>query len=350
MPEAYFELPASDQHEILSAASQHTGRAASILEKDIWLSLVLKSLFSAPDRKPMAFKGGTSLSKVYSVIERFSEDVDITIDYRSLGCETPISELVGLSRGQRDRIGQSLRDNVRAYTHEIIRPHLEAQIAELACGSDCAVEISEDGEKMMVYYPTRAEDQDGYLREFVLIEFGGRNIVNPNEVHAIRPDISEVYPGLAFPVAEDVVVLAADRTFWEKVTLIHAACNKPFPTGLNRNARHWYDLAMLFQHECGQRAMADFDLLEDVIALKSVFYNSKTTNYQQCLAGELNLLPSGENLRLLHEDYLAMQEAGMLNGHILPLEAILVQLSQLQTQINTEVVRRSVLPHPNDPA
>lgn len=340
MPETYFELPARDQHEILSKASSHLGRSASILEKDIWLSLVLKGLFSAPDRKPMAFKGGTSLSKVYSVIRRFSEDVDITIDYRSLGCEIPISELIGLPRKQRDRIGASLRENVRVYTNEIIRPHLEAQLAELECGAECAIEVSEDGENMMIYYPSRAEDQAGYLREFVLIEFGGRNIINPNEVHAIRPEISSVFPGLVFPHAEDVVVLAADRTFWEKVTLIHAACNKPFPSGLNRNGRHWYDLAMLCQHECGQRAIANIDLLKDVIALKSVFYKSATTNYEQCLTGELRLIPDEANLRLLHEDYLAMQEAGMLNGHLIPLAEILDQLLHLQNHLNDALVSR----------
>ena len=86
MSKSYFDLPKAGQREILDEAFAETGRSPSVIEKDIWLTLVLQLLFAMPGRKAMAFKGGTSLSKVHGVIKRFSEDVDITVDYRGLGC------------------------------------------------------------------------------------------------------------------------------------------------------------------------------------------------------------------------------------------------------------------------
>jgi len=334
VPESYFDIPVTEQGELLGVAATETGRSPSVIEKDIWLSLVLQHLFATPNRKAMAFKGGTSLSKVYSVIKRFSEDVDVTIDYRQLGCELPLSELSKLSGRQRTQIGDALKVEVSRYTHEVVQPHLKSELAKLACGAECEVSISENGEELHVYYPSRVADRGGYMRDYVLVEFGGRNIIDPNAVHTIQPDVAELFQGVAFPRAEGVVVLAPERTFWEKVTLIHAQCNKQITEGRERISRHWYDLAMLAQHGIGKRAMNDLELLANVIDLKNVFYRSATTHYERCLAGELNLLPDGDNRVLLEKDYLNMQEAGMLNGHVYPMTQILDELSALQKQIN----------------
>lgn len=331
MPEFYFDLSAEEQSELLGFAATQTGRASSVIEKDIWLSVVLKQLFETPDRKAMAFKGGTSLSKVYSVIQRFSEDVDVTVDYRQLGCDIPLAELVKLSGRQRTKIGESLKAEVSRYTHEVVQPYLHSR---LACGTECDVTISENGEELHVYYPSRISDRDGYMRDYVLVEFGGRNIIDPNAMHTIQPDIAELVPNVTFPPAEGVVVLAPERTFWEKVTLIHAQCNRDIAEGRDRVSRHWYDLAMLAQHEVGKRAMQDIELLSNVIDLKNVFYRSASTHYERCLGGSLNLLPDKANRVVLERDYRSMQEAGMLNGHAYSMEQILDELLVLQNQIN----------------
>lgn len=337
---SYFDLSATDQGELLAAAQIQTGRSPSVLEKDIWLSCVLMALFSMPDRKAMAFKGGTSLSKVYSAIHRFSEDVDITIDYRELGCERSLAEMADMSRRQRDRIGMDLKAQVREYTHERVQPYLQARLQALGCGDECAVTLSDDGENLHVLYPSRVADRGPYLRDHVLVEFGGRNIIEPNAMHTLEPDVAALFPAVAFPRAEGVVVLALERTFWEKATLIHAECNRPINQGRERLSRHWYDLALLARHEAGQRALADLELLADVIGLKEVFYRSGTTNYDQCLAGALNLIPDAENRRMLARDYQQMQRAGMLNGHVLPIEEIFNVLAAVQAQVNERVRRR----------
>lgn len=283
----------------------------------------------------MAFKGGTSLSKVYSLIKRFSEDVDVTIDYRELGCELPASELKELSSRKRSQLGDQLKAAAVQYVQETVHPYLQEQLKLIGGGEACEVVIrGEGGEELHVLYPSCVPNESGYMREYVKLEFGGRNLINPNAIHTIQPDIVEHFLDIMFPIAEGVVVLAPERTFWEKVTLIHAQCHKPIAPGKDRVSRHWYDLAMLAQHEIGKRAVADLGLLADVIDLKSTFYKSGTTNYEKCLEGELQLIPDAENLEKLREDYQAMQDAGMLNGHDFPLESIMSVLQELQDTVN----------------
>lgn len=340
MANAYLNLPAKVQFEILEAAAAASHRPAAILEKDIWLSFLLDRLFRMPDRKPMAFKGGTSLSKVYSAINRFSEDVDITIDYRSLGCNLSLTELLTLGGRHRSRIADGLRDEVARYTTAVVMPYLKRELAALPCAAECNLTLSMDGEKLEVQYPSRAGAQGGYLRDHVLIEFGGRNIIDPNALFTIRPDIASMIPTVGFPESQ-VVVLAAERTFWEKATLIHAACNRPLPEGLNRYARHWYDLAMLARHDCGKKAKADLALLSDVIDLKNTFYRSSTSNYHQCIAGELSLIPDKESLGRLRADYNAMRAASMFYEDAIELSEVLDELLSLQQEINGAAVSQA---------
>lgn len=340
MPKSYFELTASAQREILDEAFIETGRSPSVIEKDIWLTLVLQLLFTMPGRKAMAFKGGTSLSKVHGVIKRFSEDVDITVDFRGLGCEHSVSDLLQLSRGKRGRISDALIAEVGRYTREAVMPYLNDQLQNYGCASECELSVSEDGESIHVHYPTISADAMGYLRDHVLVEFGGRNIIDPNAVHSIQPDIAELFETIDFPKAEQVVVLSPARTFWEKVTLIHAQCNKPIPEGKDRISRHWYDLAMLLQHDVGASAKNDVELLKDVIELKSVFYNSATAQYHRSLSGELNLIPDKQNFSRLEDDYNAMADSGMLNGHVYPLGRIMEDLTSLQEHVNQLLLRK----------
>lgn len=342
-PHSYFKLRAGDQRDIIATAAQETGRAESVIEKDIWLCLVLELMFSMPGVKAMAFKGGTSLSKVYGAIHRFSEDVDVTIDYRSFMPDTTLQDFQELSGNKLKKQGEALKQSVAVYVSEVLKPYLESQLAALT-GRGCAIEIAgKDGEQMHIHYPSRVKEKHDYIKEYCLVEMGGRNIIDPNAIHTIRPEIADLFPNVIFPSAQ-VTVLAGERTFWEKATLIHAACNKPFPEGRNRNSRHWYDLAMLVAHDCGIRAKSDFALLEDVVELKSLFYNQSTAQYDLCLQGGLNLIPSGANLELLHADYNEMIAAGMLNGHVLPMDEILVVLESLQAEINAACNARNTQP------
>lgn len=331
-PERYFDLSPTEQADLLNGLAPVLGRRAEILEKDIWLCQALGVLFSLPCRKPMAFKGGTSLSKVYQAIERFSEDIDVTVDYRSLIDDAP--ELATLGSHQRRRLSDTLKAALTQHVTAELVPALREALMQALPGREIAIEVSEDAEKLWLYYPSAVENTDAYLRPSVLIEFGGRNATLPQDRLIIVPDVASHIPGLAFPIAE-VVVLSPLRTFWEKATLIHVECHRPdLRQGAERLSRHWYDLARLADHEVGRQAVRDVELLQDVLSIKETFYRSGHSHYDRCVAGGLKLVPEAALLEALRVDYQAMLAAQMFYGETLPFERIIERLEALEREIN----------------
>lgn len=331
--EHYFELPVSDQADLLQSLAPVMGRRAEILEKDIWLCQVLDILFQLPCRKPMAFKGGTSLSKVYKAIDRFSEDIDVTIDYRSLVADAPELQSIA-SNSQRSKLSDALKAALTTHVIDELVPTLQAALATALPTQPTSIDVSDDAEKLWVFYPSAVENTDSYVRPSILIEFGGRNSTLPQSTLAISPDIAEHVPDLALPTAR-VSVLSAARTFWEKATLIHVECHRPsLRPGAERLSRHWYDHARLADHEVGQQALADSELLRDVLRIKEAFYRSGFSHYDRCIAGGLRLIPDGPLLEALRQDYQAMLAAQMLYGDTLAFEIIVERLRRLEAEIN----------------
>jgi len=194
--EHYFELSVSDQADVLLSLAPVLGRRAEILEKDIWLCQVLDILFQLPCRKPMAFKGGTSLSKVYKAIDRFSEDIDVTVDYRSLVADAPELESM-TSHSQRGKLSDALQAALTAHVTDELAPALQAALATALPTQPTSLKLSADAEKLWVFYPSAVENTDSYVRPSILIEFGGRNSTLPQSTLAITPDIAEHVPNLA---------------------------------------------------------------------------------------------------------------------------------------------------------
>lgn len=337
MPEPaarFLDLPLAEQAEVLHGLAPVLGRRAEILEKDIWLCQVLGTLFALPNRKPMAFKGGTSLSKVYRVIERFSEDIDVTIDYRSLVADAP--DLAELSKTQRRKLSDRLKAALLSHVIEELAPALQGALAQALPAHEIEIEVSDDAEKLWLYYPSAVENTDTYLRPSVLVEFGGRNETLPQETVTIQPDVAEHVPGLAFPSAQ-VTVLSPMRTFWEKATLIHVECHRPeLRPSAERLSRHWYDLARLAGHEVGRRALDDTALLHDVLRIKETFFRSGFSHYEFCATGALRLIPGTVLRAALQQDYQAMQDAQMFYGEALPFDDIVECLSSLEREINAK--------------
>lgn len=331
---SYFDLPLEEQRDLLQGLAPVMGRRSEILEKDIWLCQILDTLFRLPCRKPMAFKGGTSLSKVYRAIDRFSEDIDVTIDYRSLNAEIPdLSSIT--SNSQRSRFSEALKAAISIHILEQLVPALRSELETQLPGLSLTIEVSQDAEKIWVYYPSAVENSDPYLRPHILIEFGGRNSILPQNTHTIAPVIAGYVPALKLPSAQ-VSVLSAERTFWEKATLIHVECHRPNPRlGAERLSRHWYDLAMLAGHEVGPRAIKNQDLLLDVLCVKETFYRSSFSHYAKCATGELRLVPQSPMLEALSQDYEAMRSAGMFYADTPKFGCIVEQLQELEGVINS---------------
>lgn len=338
MPEDFLQLNPVEQSQIYRALAPQLARSPVVLEKDVWVCWTLKTLFTMPDRLPMAFKGGTSLSKVFGAINRFSEDVDITLDYRALG-DAFDPFVPDISHTRLKKFGDALKSFVRDHAHSVVAPYFQKQLAaqfrfDKSQAEAYRLELSDDGEQMRVYYPSVLEAAGGYVSTSVLIEFGGRNITEPSEEHDVQPDIATHVNGLEFPRSR-VRVLSPARTFWEKATLMHVECQRnEFRTSTARLSRHWYDLAMLADLAYGHTAVADCALLANVVKHKKAFYNAAYANYDACLNGHFRLIPVVAGLAALREGYQRMIDAGMFIGEPFSFDLIVDRLHRLETTIN----------------
>lgn len=331
MSDAFLKLPTSEQAQILNAIAHELNKPPIVLEKDVWLCWTLQFLFTMPGRLPMAFKGGTALSKVYNAIQRFSEDIDITLDYRGFVDEIKSD----ISKAALKKLSDELKQSVANYSKTIVMPYFEKLLNEQFAGQSAKVEVSNDGEKVRIHYPSAFEKDPGrYMAANVLIEFGGRNITEPNEHHLIRPYAAASVPALQFPEA-NVSVLSLSRSFWEKATLIHVECNRREPRlTAERLSRHWYDLSCLYLHKGSKEAVADRELLADVIKYKKMFYNASYANYDACLNWALCLTPSYALLEALTKDFQSMISAGMFYDQP-SFENVIENISKLEAAINT---------------
>jgi len=213
---------------------------------------------------------------------------------------------------------------------------LDAQLQELPTAKDHEIRTDDSGEKIWISYPSAIESSDPYLKTEVLIELGGRNVIDPNERHSITADAAAVTTGVSYPSCE-VTVLSLKRTFWEKATLIHVECNRDqLKESAERLSRHWYDLIFISAHDLGKLAMQDRRLFEDVVRHKAVFFNTAYANYDACLDGNLKLLPDGASRTMLQADYEKMVSAGMLYGESPAFEDIVKSVQEIQGSINTQ--------------
>ncbi len=299
MTQRFVDLPGDDQAEILNTLSSEFGRAPDVLEKDIRLCQVLTALFGMPDIPSMAFRGGTSLSKVYNAIERFSEDIDVTINHEEL---LPETQSIGeLSNKKREALLAELHGFVVELLREKVLPALDALLCD---DGKCEFDREDDMTIVFSYDSCLKAAPAPYIKRNIRLEFGGRNATEPGEMKLVRPYIADRLPNLLFPEAT-VRVIRATRTFWDKATLTHVAVRKGKLPSKKGMARHWYDLYCLCDHEIGKAALrSDFYLLREVVELKKLFFRDSPAKYDDCLNGRLTLIPSGELRRELEADNL----------------------------------------------
>ena len=341
---SYFDLDAKEQADLLRQMEVELGVAAAILEKDIWLCLVLEKLFELPGKKPMVFKGGTSLSKVYQAINRFSEDIDVTIDWRSLRADAPDEEAVtALSKTKKRQLSDQIKLLLEGHIETVVLPELAAALKTVVPDINTAYETDDEGneqkDKLRVSYPSVVENTIDYLKASVLLEFGARNPIEPGELHEISPDVAFKFPQIKFPKAK-VEVLSPHRTFWEKATLIHDECHRTeMRAGAKRMSRHWYDLARLADHAIGPRALQELLIFENVLLVKETFFSYNYSRYDLCTTGHFKLVPEGEFIEALRADYEAMASSKMFYGEHLDFDAIIVRLTALQQNINAQFAK-----------
>jgi len=333
--------PAEDRRELFEATARSIKLPFVMIEKDFWVCWTLKHLFEDATIGPsLIFKGGTSLSKVFRAIERFSEDIDLSIQRDFLGFTSENDpQAKDISRTEKDKRVKNLRQSAKDHVRDTLLPHLLVSFSK-ALGEASTIwrlEIDEyDADVIHFFYPTSRMEGDApsYVASAIKLEFGAGSDPYPTGIHLVTPYAAEAFAGAFKQTTCQVTALEATRTFWEKATLLHAEYHRPpdqaTPT---RISRHYSDLARLAKHPDGIAAAMDIALLERVAAHKSIYFRSGWANYATAHAGSLRLVPQSSRKAHLIDDYDQMRV--MFFAPPPPFNEVLDILQQLEDTINS---------------
>lgn len=333
----FLALPPAERELAFQQAGAARGLAPGSVEKDFWVCLILRELFTLPDHaNHLTFKGGTSLSKAWGLIDRFSEDIDLTIDRASLGFSGEDGPEAAPSRTkQRQRI-EALKVAARVLIANQLAPALTVRLRKLLSTNESwELTVEADGETILFGYPRRATAlTQGYLATDVKLEFGARSDPWPSEERQVTPIAAEVYPDLFDAPAVTVRALRPERTFWEKVMLLHEERYRPAGKGRRaRMARHYYDVWRLIDKGVAAMAVADEKLFDQVAAHRQLYFGYSWVDYGTLRRGQVNVLPDDGSLDEWRQDYAAMQGAMFVETPP-PFEEILEVIVTFQREFN----------------
>ena len=314
--------------DAITATSQQKGIPEIYVEKDYWVTLALHAIFNNKIGKETVFKGGTALSKCNQLIDRFSEDIDLILDWTPFSEEDPTEDR---SKTKQSKLNQDINEQAQAYIADTLLPRFNELM-----GSTCELVVdSEDPHTINVTYP-KAFDSE-YLRPQVRLEIGPLAAMLPMEMCDVQPYAAHYFPDVFEQTKVSVPTIVVARTFWEKLTILHAEAHRPADKVLpSRYARHYYDVYKLVESGFHTTALANSGLLPDVVSFKQKFYSSRWANYDSATLDSLVLQPSENHIDALRADYEQMQE--MLFGSKPKFDDILKTLIQLENDIRLLVV------------
>ncbi|KQW60464.1 nucleotidyl transferase AbiEii/AbiGii toxin family protein [Variovorax sp. Root411] len=336
MAEHYFALSKEDQGEVLEQARANTGLPTHLLEKDVWVVWALGALFESPLASLLTFKGGTSLSKVYKIIDRFSEDIDLTYDIRKLIADlTGGEEFLPASRSQASKWTKAVRDRLPEWIATEVQPLLQAALDREQLAAELEIGGAEH-DKLLLHYPA-IKQGTGYVSPVVTLEFGGRATGEPHQVLSVACDMDGHVDGVTFPVASPQVMNVA-RTFWEKATATHVYCAQGRIRG-ERYARHWHDLAAIMRSAHFGAAIDDRAVARAVAEHKSYFFSEKDAggeviDYASAVQGALQIVPEGAAREALATDYAKMLEDEVMVGNALPFDELMRACAEVAARAN----------------
>ncbi len=305
----FLALPDVERRLYIEQAAIRRNVSPVIIEKDFWVCWLLGILFESKFAGQLVFKGGTSLSKVFGVIERFSEDIDLSLspDFLKL-------PQAGASRNQANKWMKKAEAVCSDAVRQQVSPAMETVVTGvLRKGERAWFEFTTDSQTnspvLLFHYPSSQPAGFAYLRRSVKLEFGSLTDQQPVGRHPVRPWIADAIPA-AFPDWRcEVVALEVERSFWEKATILHAEYHRPAdkPTP-DRFSRHYADTAALAKHPIASKAVDLHELRSRVVQWKSQFFGSSWANYDQAKPGSFRFVPPAERQPALRRDYQAMRD------------------------------------------
>lgn len=340
-----------DRLDLFLTTANRLGAPVANVEKDFWVCWTLNALYhERPAGGPrLLFKGGTSLSKAYGLIARFSEDIDITVFRDDLDQPASVEELESLSNKKRRARLNTIRDACRAYITGPLQEFLDAQLADVTCGTG-RIEIDAadpDGQTLLIWYP-EVEPRDGaYVQPAVRIEAGAKSALDPHRSVIIQPYIAEDAARLDLTTG-GVTAIDATRTFWDKVVIAHGLRRWHERRGFLRHegqrvSRHYYDLHCLLSSEVGEAALADWNLGADCVHHARMFFDRPDYDLASAVPGTIAITPTGAMASALENDY--ANTTAMIFGAAPVFEEILASIQEIELVVNgADYQRRGRLP------
>lgn len=328
----YIDLDISDRQDICNRVQAELGLNRQIVEKDWWVTAVLRALFELPYSENLSFKGGTSLSKCWSLIDRFSEDVDIAVNREFLGFGGELT---------RTQISDKLRRAACSFVRDRLQTDLKQMMIEQGIPADkfnMSVNITTisttDPETIEVQYDS-IFDELPYIKRKVIIEVGGRSMNEPTTNLSVRSMIDSVYNNAPFSEHDfEVRAVLVERTFIEKICLLHEEFAKPNNLiRTERMSRHLYDIVKIMGSPYAEHAIADKDLYLSVIEHRRTFIGLKGFDYNTLRPQTINIVPPDDIIDSWREDYEAMRET-MIYGESLPFEHLIERIAELNAKLN----------------
>jgi len=307
---------------------------AAIVEKDFWVVWTLKHLYELRNGPPFIFKGGTSLSKAFGIIDRFSEDIDLIIDrgyfgYKGAG-DIPSAPT---KTAARKRMAQ-LDDGIAKYIATDLLPILQLRFGGILAEPFRLEVDPENLQTILLYYPT--ETTHAYIRPMVLIETGGNADNWPAVERTITPYVAQQIPDAFDSAGVVVTTIEAARTFWEKLTILHKTAHRfdrqPDWELAARYSRHYYDVYQLSKAGIASGDFANDGLIDAVRVAAQTFFADTRAKYEEFAPGSIRLIPGDEGVAALRRDYEAMRD--MIFGVYPTFDEIIAELRRIDTIVN----------------
>lgn len=323
--------PAEQLQIVFRNTAQKSGLHEAIIEKDFWVCLTLDYLFhKCPWSKAFTFKGGTSLSKCYGLIQRFSEDIDLILDWRVLGYEQnePWEER---SNTKQDAFNKEANARAERFLEEQLLPLLKNDLSEILGQEAILFILPEDPQTICFQYPRIFEDTS--VMQQIRLEIGALAAWTPSVQKPVVSYVAECYPKAFSQPGTMVLTAAAERTFWEKATILHHEANRPEHLSMpGRYSRHYYDLYCIAHSENKAAAFEELSLLKKVVDFKMKFYPRKWAHYELAKPGSLKLVPPEYRMDELRKDYASM--SNMMFGEYPDFDTLIAYIRELEKEIN----------------
>jgi Nucleotidyl transferase AbiEii toxin, Type IV TA system len=329
-----------DRMDLFLATAQRLGAPVGNVEKDFWVCWTLNVLYHRlPAAGPrLLFKGGTSLSKAYGLINRFSEDIDVTVFRDDLGHPASTEEIAALSVKKRKAALEAIAADCRAFITGDLLQHVSVLLAQDTKGQGrVEIDDSDDsGQTLLVWYPTTNTMERDYIKAAVRIESGARSALDPNQPRIITPYLAGEVSAINLAVP-GVTTINAERTFWDKIVIAHGMRSWFDRRGEVRQegqriSRHYYDLHCIAGTDIGVRATKDFALGADCVAHARTFFSRPDFDLESAERGTFKLVPVGEMKERLKRDYSNMK--AMIFGDAPSFEEVVASLDALERMLN----------------